>query len=262
MYEHHQSALDKLVQLLKPDPTILAVVTAGSIAQGKARESSDVDVYIVVTEESFKERQQLHQLAYTNHDVCDYPDGYIDGKIISQRFLELAAVQGSEPTRYSFLGSKAVYSRIPDLDDLLQTISTYPEQNREQNLIDFYSQIYLYAFYFAGEAAKKDNSYLLSHSVSNLVLFSGRAILAINRQLFPCHKGLMDAVQATPNKPEHFVQQANDLLSAPSYEKCMDLAKVMLGFHDPGISFEQALSLFVSNNEWNWIDHEPPLTDR
>ncbi|MDP9697604.1 nucleotidyltransferase domain-containing protein [Paenibacillus sp. 2TAF8] len=262
MFQHHQIALNQLVELLKPDPTIRAIITAGSIAQGKARENSDIDVYIVVTDESFEERKLQHQLSYTNHEICDYPEGYIDGKIINYRFLELAAAQGSEPTRYSFLGSKAVYSTIPQLDELLQRIPVYPEQNREKNIVDFYSEIYLHAFYFAGEAVKKNNPYLLSHTVSNLVLFAGRAILAINHQLFPCHKGLMNAVSRVTNKPEGFVELTNDLIAHPNYEKCMDYAKIMLGFYDPDIAFEQALTIFVANNEWNWIDQEPPLADR
>lgn len=57
MFQHHQIALNQLVELLKPDPTIRAIITAGSIAQGKARENSDIDVYIVVTDESFEERK-------------------------------------------------------------------------------------------------------------------------------------------------------------------------------------------------------------
>ncbi|MGG1640338.1 hypothetical protein ACIFQM_03400 [Paenibacillus sp. NRS-1782] len=262
MYEHHRKAMDNLVELLKPNPSFLAVITAGSVAQNKAKETSDVDVYLLVDDEEFERRKAEDLLAYTNHDVCDYPEGYIDGKIINLHFLESASEHGSEPTRASFVGSKAYFSRIPDLDNLLARISVYPEKNRERDIKDFYAQIYLYAFYFAGEAAKKDNTYLKSHAASNLVLFSGRVILTHNRILFPCHKGLIEAVTGAAEKPDNFVEQVNSLLLAPTFEKCMDFAKMMLAFKDPGISFDQAISRFVENNEWNWLTQEPPLQDR
>lgn len=262
MLEQHQRALDQLVELLKPDPDFLAVITAGSIAQGTAKETSDVDVYLVVSDESYAKRKQEHALAYNNPDVCDYSGGYIDGKIIDLRFLKQAAVQGSEPTRYSFTGSEAIFSRITGLEQLISRIPVYPEQNREQNIKDFFAQVFLYAFYFPSEAAKTSNSYLLLHSVSNLALFGSRIVLAYNRMLFPCHKGLQSAVQAAPDKPEHYMSELQDLLANPNVEKCMDFAKMLLGHYQPEMPFEQAVSLFMTNNEWNWLDQSPSITDR
>lgn len=262
MYAHHQQSLDKLAALLSPDPELIAIITAGSIAHGTAKETSDVDVYLVYTEDEFAKRQEQHQTFYYNIEICDYPGGYIDGKIISWPFLELAAEQGSEPTRYSFRGSQVVYSRKAGLERLLEKIAAYPEQNRDANLRDFYAQLYLYGFYFAREGEWKQNPYLLAHSTSSLVLYGGRAILAYNRMLFPCHKDLMDAVKAAPDKPEHFISQANDLIAEPTYDKCKAFTEMMLAFHNPGITYDQAVSLFVTNNEWNWMQHEPPLADR
>lgn len=262
MFEHHKRALEKLAEALKPDPSFLAVITGGSLAQGKGRESSDVDVYLVVTDEAYEERKKENGLFYLNRDVCDYEGGYVDGKIINLRFLELAAERGSEPTRSSFVGSKTIYSAIPNLDELIARIPVYPEGNRERNLADFFAQVYLYGYYFAGEAVKKNNPYLLSQSVSSLVLFAGRIVLAHNRILFPCHKSLMSAVESAPEKPNRFVETALDLLQHPTYEKCSSFVQMMLDFRDPGITYQQAVSLFVENNEWNWLEQDPPLSDR
>jgi predicted nucleotidyltransferase len=264
MYEHHKRALDKLVDALRTDPSILAVITAGSIAQGKARESSDVDVYLVVDDESYAERKKSHNLAYMNHDkeICDYEGGYIDGKIIDLRFLEQAAERGSEPTRYSFVGSRAWFSRIPDLDALLARIPVYPEANRDRNLRDFFAQIVLYGFYFTEEAVKKNNPYLLAHSASQLALFGGRLILAHNRILFPCHKSLMSVVESAPEKPDGFIEMSNDMLRNPTDEKCKAFAAMVLGFRNPGFDPQLSTAIFMENNEWNWLDGEPPISDR
>ncbi|MDI4647115.1 nucleotidyltransferase domain-containing protein [Cohnella hashimotonis] len=262
MYDHHQRALDALVEELKQDSDVLALVTAGSVAQNRARESSDVDVFLVLTDEAYERRKQSNDLSYLNRDICDYEGGYIDGKMVNVQFLKLASERGSEPTRNAFIGSKTVYSRIEGLQSVIDRIPVYPEANRERNLRDFYAQIYLYGYYFSNEAAQKNNLYLLHHSATQLVLFGGRIILAHNRMLFPCHKDLMKAIKQAPNKPDHFDKQAEDLLNTPTVDKCMSFATMLLGFRDPGISFEKAVSLFVDNNEWNWLEHEPPLADR
>lgn len=262
MFEHHRRAIDALAEQVKQDPEVLALVTAGSVAQGRAKETSDVDVFLIITDEAYKRRKSANGLSYLNREVCDYDGGYIDGKLVNIEFLELAAERGSEPTRAAFIGSKVVYSQVPNLQRLIDEISIYPEANRDRNLRDFYAQIFLYGYYFSNESAKKNNAYLLHHSAAQLVLFGGRIVLAHNHLLFPCHKDLMDAVGRAADKPEGLIILAEQLLKEPSADKCMAFAALLLGFRDPGITFEQAVSLFVDNNEWNWIEHEPPLADR
>ncbi|OMF32133.1 hypothetical protein BK133_14890 [Paenibacillus sp. FSL H8-0548] len=100
MYSHHKQSLDYFVETLQFDPNILAVITAGSIAKGTAKETSDIDVYLLVTDHEFEERKKINRLSYTNHEVCSYEGGYVDVKIINMQFLELAAEKGSEPTSF------------------------------------------------------------------------------------------------------------------------------------------------------------------
>ncbi|WP_171655127.1 nucleotidyltransferase domain-containing protein [Paenibacillus foliorum] len=262
MKEHHSQSIVRLVEILQKDSSILALIIAGSIAKGIEREDSDIDVYLVVTDEEFASRNSRNDLFYFNKEVCDYSGGYIDGKVINYSFLEQAVSRGSEPTRASFLGSYAAFSRIEGLDALLQQIPVYPEANREKNLTDFYAQVSLYGNYFAKKAIEQNNPYLLSHSASNLVLFAGRMILAYNRVLFPCHKSFMRVVEDAPVKPEHFVALANELVQQPTLERITAFVELISEFQDWGVSRHQAVSIFVTNNEWNWMETEPPLQDR
>ncbi|MGN7764804.1 nucleotidyltransferase domain-containing protein [Paenibacillus sp. 22594] len=262
MYEHHRQTLEKLVGKLEKNPSCLAVITSGSVAQGTAKETSDVDVHLVLSDEAYAAYDQDHMLSYVDREVSTYEGGYADIKVINLRFLELAAGQGNEPTRYAFTGSEVVFSRIPELDELVARIPIYPEENRDCNLRDFCAQIFLYAFYFAKEAARKNDAYLLAHSASNLVFFSGRMILAYNRLLFPSHKGLLDAVAAAEAKPKDFRKLATELLQSPSADKSMRFAARMLAFYNHGLSFEQALGIYVLNNERFWTEQPPSLQDR
>jgi hypothetical protein len=262
MREHHQRAINNLVNWLKDDFVFQAIIISGSIAKGVARDDSDIDCYLVVTDDEFARRKKHNELFYFNDTVCDYPGGYIDGKIIPYRFLESAVKQGSEPTRASFLGAQVVFSRIEGLEAIVKQIPHYPEKNREKNMVDFYAQVLLYGNYFAIKAIEQNNPYLLSQSLSNVVLFASRMILAYNRILFPCHKSLMSVIKDTPDKPEDYDQLVIDLLANPTKEGITSFVELISSFKNWGLTSDQAVSLFIENNEWNWMDALPPLQDR
>ncbi len=262
MFDHHKQTLKKLVGKLEKNPSCLAVITSGSVAQGTAKETSDVDVHLLLTNEAYEEYNRNNTLSYVDREVSTYEGGYADVKVINRRFLELAAERGNEPTRYAFTGSEVLFSRIPELGELVARIPVYPEENRDRNLRDFCAQIFLYAFYFAKEAAKKNDAYLLAHTASNLVFYSGRMILAYNRTLFPSHKALLDAVDAAEHKPKDFRRLAAELLQTPGADKSMRFAAKILTFYNHGLSFEQALGIYVLNNERSWAEQPPSLQDR
>ncbi|WP_276353734.1 nucleotidyltransferase domain-containing protein [Cohnella caldifontis] len=259
---HHQEAIDALVCQLRDDPSNLAIIIAGSVAKGVAREDSDIDCYLVVNDEEFEARKQRDQLFYFAREGCDYPGGYYDGKIIPYRFLEEAAVRGSEPTRASFDKAFVVFSRIFGLDDLIARIPIYPEQNRERNFQDFFAQVELYGGYFAERAIALGNAYLLTYAIGQVVLFSGRLLLAYNRVLFPCHKSLQGVLRTLPLIPDRYFELQEELLRSPDKESIRAFVACIRSFHDWGIAPHEAVSRFIQNNEWNWLDGEPPLSDR
>lgn len=260
--EHHKKAIENLVERMEQDPECLAVIIGGSVAKGVAREDSDIDCYLVVSDDAFNSRKQRDSLFYFSREGCDYEGGYIDGKVINYSFLIQAADKGSEPTRASFEGAFVAYSLIPDLQRLVDRIPVYPESRRGKNFTDFYAQVLLYGHYFADRALKLNNIYLLSHSVSQIALFAGRLILAYNRILFPCHKSLMSALEKAPDKPESYMELQHTMLTKPTKETIGEFVQCISSFHAWGITMEEAVSRFVENNEWNWIDGEPPISDR
>ncbi|MNY53955.1 hypothetical protein D3C86_1897640 [compost metagenome] len=87
-------------------------------------------------------------------------------------------------------------------------------------------------------------------------------ILAYNRMLFPSHKALLDAVDSAEHKPKDFRKLAGELLQAPGADKSMRFAAKMLAFYNHGLSFEQALGIYVKNNERCWMEQSPSLYDR
>ena len=262
MREHHRKAAERMVDLWRDREELLAIIVGGSVAKGTARASSDVDVYMVMTDQEFEARRRVQDLFYYNPDICDYEGGYIDGKIIPYSFVVQAEQRGSEPTRASFIGSEVFFSRIPDLQALVDRIPVYPEANRERNMRDFYAQVLLYGRYFAKQAIDQDNEFMLRHAVSQLVLFASRMLLAYNRVLFPCHKSLMAATAQATQKPDGYMDAADQLLREPSKERIDAFLTMISDYQEWGITYDQAVSLFVENNEWSWLEQEPAIQDR
>jgi hypothetical protein len=258
--EHHQKALDDFVASVAAMDTFQAVILSGSIAKGTATATSDLDVYLVVSEDEYAARRARHDLAVLA--PCDYAGGYVDGKVISLGVLEAAAERGSEPMRSSFTGSSVVHSTIGDIQPLVDRIAVYPEPNRARNMRDFYSQFALNAAYFGPQAMKRSDSFLLAQSLSNVVLYAGRLLLAYNRVLFPCPKQLLATVATCSHKPEGFLELTEALLREPSPEALANYQTLVSAFTDWGLPDAELLTVFLELDEWRWLEHEPPLAQR
>src|SRR5690242_7046126 len=130
MYPHHQQTIERTVALLQQDPQTLAVILGGSLAKGWERADSDVDIFLVVTDEEFERCLAAGTIQYFNREIADCPGGYVEGKIVNQQFLRDVADHGSEPARAAFTGARVLYSRLPNLDADLARILVYPEAER------------------------------------------------------------------------------------------------------------------------------------
>ena len=260
MLPHHRAAIDALVAQVEESGAFDAIILSGSLAKGTAKETSDLDVYLVVGENEYAARRERRDLSYWA--PCEYPDGYVDGKVISLGLLEAAAERGTEPMRSSFTGAAVVHSRIGLLQPLVDRIAVYPEANRAANQRDFFSALALHAMYFGPQALERDDPFLLSHSLTHAVLFAGRLVLTHNRILFPCPKQLMATVATAPQQPEAFVDRTVELLREPTTERFHDYLQLVGGFADWGIPGEAVLTRFMELDEWWWLDHEPALAQR
>jgi Nucleotidyltransferase domain len=260
VHPSHERALEAFVTQVKEEGIFDAVIVSGSIAKGTAREDSDLDLYIVVAGDVYDQRKAVGDLAFIS--PCDYPGGYVDAKLISLQVLRETAARGPEPMRASFIGSTVAHSRIGELQSLVSSIPVYPEQNRAVNMRDFFSYMALHARYFGPQAIAKQDPFLLHHSLSQTVLFAGRALLAYNRVLFPCPKQLLSALERAPDKPEGYMESTRQLLAAPTAEHFGGYFDMLSGFTDWGIPGSAVLTRFLELDEWLWLSSEPELSQR
>lgn len=260
MRKHHQQTIDRFVAHCRTDPTLLAILVAGSIAKGKEREGSDVDLILVVTEEEYTRRRRERACTAVFEEFHDYEGGYVDVKYVDVPFLKDAARIGSEPTRNMLLGAFPAWSCLPEIDTLLAPISLYPEAERDGKIRSFYSQTLIQTF-FIGEAERRNDPFLLADAASKMVFFGGRLLLAHNRVLFPSAKRLLETVETLPEKPEKFLEFAHRLVRRPTREAADEFLHCLQEFRDWGINWQTALGQYVEDSEFNWRDGHPPLAD-
>ena len=258
--DHHQRAIDRLADAYRDDPEFLGIIVGGSVAKGFARNDSDVDFLIIATDASFERRLAERDLFINRTDLCDYEGGFVDGKIINRAYLEDLAERGNEPSRAAFNGAFVAWSDIPGLDGLLQRIAVYPDAGHEERIRAFYSMAFIQHWLFH-EAARHSNRYTMLRAASQLALFCGRLILAHNRTLFPYHKWLPRTLEATPDKPDDFMDLFNALLEEPSADNATALFERVRDFRDWGVSDLEAYTWFMTDVEWAWMNDKAPMED-
>lgn len=253
MREHHVKSIENLIEKISKYENFIALILAGSLAHGTEKEFSDIDAYLVVTEEDFARRLERNDITYSDTSVCTYKGGYIDGKIIDIGVLRRAVLDASEPMRASFRGSRVLWSRNDEVEELVGKIAVFDESKRNEKLISFYSRALFWLGYFYGEGVKNKDAYLMTRSVTEGVFYVSRYILEKNSVLFPCHKDLMKSLEEAPDKPNDYIARANDLLTSHTPEKVASFLSDFRKYAEYKVSSKEAGSIFIKENEWNWF---------
>ncbi len=260
MRPHHEKAIQNLKNRYEPDDRYLALIVVGSVAAGGESDASDVDHILVATDDEFARRMKAEEIHYWTLEFCDYPGGYVEGKIVDLNFLEEAAARGSEPARAQFAGAKVVFSKIPGLEKLVAGIAKYPEHERDRKIKSFYAQMQVLRGYVEyGE--KKGDRFIVLRAGSGIALFGGRLILAHNRILYPYHKWFIREVKKAPEKPPGFDKLLDSVLENPTIAACDALCNSIINFmalekYEPGF-----ISRFVIDTEWCWRQGPGPVED-
>lgn len=261
MFEHHQRAIAKLTEMFRNSPEFPAMILAGSVARGSCRPDSDVDVMFVATADEYQRRLACGSLVFQPDGICDYPGGYVDGKVIDELFLRDVEARGSEVARSAFVGVTVAYSRIAGLEEIIAKIPVYRKEEKIEKLKSFHAH-FEGARWFIGEARKRNDPFLLHRGVTNLVLFGGRMILAHNEQLYRFHKFLLEDLANAPKKPPGLLENINSLFADPSPKNVSRFYECVDTFADWPRTAGSWGARFMFETEWNWRPGPAPIEDR
>lgn len=260
MFKHHQETITKVVEAMRPNEDILAVLLVGSICHGFARESSDVDIMILINNDAYQIRKSNQALTFFSTELSTYEDGYVDGKYICLDYLETVAESANEATRYAFDNAQILFTKVEGVDVLLNKIVSYPVDKKQENTERFLAQFEAWKWY-CGEALKHNNSYLLHHSVNKLVLFGGRLILTHNKRLFPYHKWFIRVIEEVQHKPDNFSDLINRLVKTPNEMLIDQFYNDVMNFADWGVIKTSWPNQFAIDSELPWMDDKASVDD-
>ena len=253
MFEHHTRAINTAKEkLLSEQADILAIVLGGSIAKGNAREDSDVDLIVVVPDHQFAGFLESNQITFLRHDCCDYEGGYVEGNFVGRSFIKDAAERGSEPTRYSFVGAYLIHCVDPRIEEWLNLIPIYPENQRQGNIDSFYAQFRLNSRFFWREGKRHQDGFLMHRAAVEIVLFGCRLILAYNRLLFPGQKQMIEQLELAEQKPDDLISKVRRFMTDMTEDAKEDFCQAIEEFAD--WSDADTLSRFIQDVEMSWFN--------
>lgn len=260
MHPHQRETIQRTIAHFEADKSVEALLLGGSLAHGFGNEQSDVDVMIVVPDEEFTQRKETGATCFFSRELCTYPEGYVDGKYVSRRFLERVRERGSEPARFAFQDAQVLFARTTGWEDLLRQIATYPRAEKAARLWRFQAQFEAWHWY-CGEALKRGNLPLLRTAVSKLTLFAGRIVLAHNERLYPFHKWFLRVLADVPDKPPRLLEMIERLADAPTRERIEAFAATIKGWRTWEISHATWPAQFMRDSEQNWVEQPAPVDD-
>lgn len=260
MEQHHQEAITTFLDRYQTDTTILAVLLGGSLAHGFAASDSDIDVSIIVDEAEYARRKDEHKLAFSLWDICTYPGGYVDCKVVSLDFLQKISERGSDPARYAYKDNTVLFSKIANLDRLLADVSKFPAAKKATRRERFAAQLLAWRWFYS-EGVKKQNSYLTFLALQKTILFSCRLILNENEMLYPYHKWLLRETAKAEYKPVAFEESLQQLLTVHDQNHINHLGDQVLEFVGIAEKPPDWPNHFLRDSELNWMLHEPPIDD-
>jgi len=250
--EQQERALGAYVDSVRDEAGTLAVVVVGSVAQGRERPDSDVDVYLVVDDERFEAETSAGRFAWVDRYGVDYPGSYIDIKLASPTYLETAAAKADDPTRASFLGARIAFSRVPGLESVLDQITTLPDGVWDERVRSHVAQARLYGGYFLRQAMERGDEFLRRHAGLHLTLAAARAALAANRVMLPGPKYISKLVHSVTT-PDGFVEAWDRAVTDPDLESGRELLRILDEWLAGDMTPDETLSTFIRDNELAWL---------
>jgi hypothetical protein len=263
MAQWHEPAIHAFLDSARRNPDARGVVLVGSVARGEDRPDSDVDLYLVVTDDAFDRAAAAGRISFVDRTGIEDPHGYVDVKLVSPAYLRDAVVAGDDPLRASFVGARVLWDAGVGLADSVGAIIDPDPAYFAALETAFVAQIALHGGYFLPQAVKLGKPLLASHAAVHAAYAAGRLVLAHDRVFFRGAKYLDLQLAECPSAPPRLADLLADLVQQPA-EGAMREVETSLSPLVPG-GFEitdEVLSRFITDNELSWRTRTPPAEFR
>lgn len=216
MYGHHEESLAIMKEYFAQREEVTALIFGGSVAKGCERPDSDLDGMVVVSQKEYEKRLKEGTTAEAIRGLCTYEEGYFDVKYMTKEYLADAAEKASEPTRSSFIKSRVLFSKDPEIAPIVARIPVFQKQEKEDKLLSFYSDFYLNYYYFLKIC--RPEGYMRIHTVGEIIYSLYRMVLQEQEILFPSNRRLEETVAAVSAEAEELTRLGKRLAASQTEE--------------------------------------------
>ena len=96
MHENQRQTIENLERELERDPNKQALILYGSVARGTAGKESDIDLYLVISDDDFDSVLRTGQLTVSFNQMCVEPCTEATGTFIALKNLHEIAQNGKD----------------------------------------------------------------------------------------------------------------------------------------------------------------------
>lgn len=254
MYKNHIETINKLKNHYEKDNRIIAFIIVGSVARDDCfDENADIDFYLVVNDELFKNYYKNNNTAVSTNDFCVTPCAEANGFYITKKILKKIHCEGNELTRWGFFKATIIFSSDEEIVDIINKISIYPGKEQQNRMVCFYSQIY-YHFSFFEFAYYSKTKYLIYETATKFIFFIGRLILADNKSLYPGRKYFFRELSKQKMMPPNIVDDLLFFLDNPNIEQGKKIINKLNTYKEYPKPNEGIKNNIIRNSFWNWLD--------
>jgi len=244
---------ERTIEMIRKDAKkftfIEAIILGGSLAKNTENENSDVDIFVVVSNDEFDKRKLTkNYFIGTIFDQKNYP-AYIDGSIINKEFLEKIWTEGNECIKNTFSQVILLYSINKEIDVLIMT-KKMTNYSKEENIKKFYALMKSYRFKADDDM---NNIFQVKHGILQSVFFACRLVLTHNEIYYPCVKNIEKELLNCKNKPVNFIEKMNNVLSTFSFEEFNDFYEETEEYFKEYRFDDKLRKGYVTENEYYWF---------
>jgi len=256
MREHHRRALQAWVAEVSGLPHVRGGVLVGSLARGTARADSDVDVYLVVSNDAFAEALAAGEVAHVRRCEDIYPNGYVDVKLVCDDLLDRAAAEADDPFRASLRGAQVLWDADGSLPGRIEQILDPDAVSWPDRVTGFLAQAWLHGGYFLPGALDRDDPFAAQWANGHLCFAAARALLASRQVLCAGPKYVTSTLMtlALPAGVLEAWRTACGHTSVANARHLLDVLSAELG----ALTVDERLSRFIIDNELAWYRRRVP----
>lgn len=260
MYKHHEESIENMISYFKQQGAV-ALILGGSVAKGTARADSDLDGFVILTEEDYAQKEKTHTTTETINGMCTYEDGYFDIKYMTKEYLKELAQKGSEPARNGFTKARILFSNDSEIEELLPQIPIFQKSEKQEKLLSFYSDFWLNYYYFLKSCPI--DGYMKMRTIAEIIYSLYRIILQENEILFDCNRRLEEQVTSISPQTADWVKAAKKLEVSQETQDADVFVEMFLQIttYIPPADINEVLTTYSKDfQEW-WRNPRPNINE-